>query len=262
MKLHPVPRRHIFARATCTLLLLAGLGGCGADSADPAATATATATEADISPATSASAAHHATEFAAIEWTELMPEDDLQALLNPPDYVLAVADGSAEDQISSQFRLDRSAPPADRYQQALTSAAVRPEFEGRPVKLAGFIVPLAFKTGSGATSAEGAALAAFTGGTVSADTLVTEFFLVPFFGACIHVPPPPPNQIIYARYEPGLHLPSLYDPFWISGHLQVATTANATATSAYSIDIVAIEPYREDPAINDPWAGEDSNSAP
>lgn len=257
MNLHPAIHS-LPTFITLGVLLLAGLSGCGPDTgsaAGPDAAANAASA--------SASAAHHATDFVEIEWTDLMPADDLNALLNPPEYVLQVEDGSAADQIGDPLRLDPQNRPADRYQQALTSAAVRPEFAGRPVKLAGFIVPLAFKTGSGTAAAEGpAALAAFTSGAAGADTLVTEFFLVPFFGACIHVPPPPPNQIIYARYEPGLHLASLYDPFWISGQLQVATTANATATSAYSIVIATIEPYSEDPAANDPWAEEDSGSAP
>ncbi|MEC8427830.1 MAG: DUF3299 domain-containing protein, partial [Pseudomonadota bacterium] len=77
------------------------------------------------------------------------------------------------------------------------------------------------------------------------DQTITEFFLVPFFGACIHVPPPPPNQIIYAKYPVGLKLEALYDPFWITGTLRATITENDMATSAYAIDMSGYEAYTE-----------------
>ena len=102
-----------------------------------------------------------------------MPKEDLDALSNPPSYIADVEDGSPEDQISDQLQ---NTPDAisDRYQQALVSTNIVPEMNGQAVRIPGFIVPLEFND----------------------DEDVTQFFLVPFFGACIHVPPPPPNQII------------------------------------------------------------------
>ena len=50
---------------------------------------------------------------------------------------------------------------------------------------------------------------------------VTEFFLVPYPGACIHVPPPPPNQIVLVRYPQGLKLTDIYTPLWVSGTLKI-----------------------------------------
>ncbi|ANO32845.1 hypothetical protein BCT04_02200 [Vibrio breoganii] len=50
-------------------------------------------------------------------------------------------------------------------------------------------------------------------------TKVTKFFLVPTAGACIHTPPPPPNQIVLVEYPEGIELVSLQTPVWVEGEL-------------------------------------------
>jgi len=160
--------------------------------------------------------------FETIEWTDLMPEADLKALENPPDYISEIEDGSEEDVVASQLK--GSAPAdADPYQQALVSKEIRPEYDGRLVRIPGFIVPLEFDD----------------------QETITTFFLVPFFGACLHMPPPPPNQIIYAEFEPGLRLEALYDPFWIKGRIATTLVENDMALAAYSILVAGVEPYDE-----------------
>ena len=72
---------------------------------------------------------------------------------------------------------------------------------------------------------------------------VTEFFLVPFFGACIHVPPPPPNQIIHVTYEQGLHLDNMYDAYYILGELSSQVVRHELADSAYSLKAEHVEMY-------------------
>jgi len=161
-------------------------------------------------------------DYKTIEWTDLMPQEDLDALLNPPEYLNEIADGSLEDQISSQLEGAMSVDDS-RYQQALSSAQIKPEFNNQKVKIPAFIVPLEYDE----------------------KQKVIEFFLVPYFGACIHVPPPPPNQIIFAAYKEGMSLEALYDAFWISGTLKTSLTENETATSAYSIVIDDIQLYSE-----------------
>lgn len=59
------------------------------------------------------------------------------------------------------------------------------------------------------------------------------------------MPPPPPNQIIYAEYEPGIKLEALYDAFWINGKLSTTLIKNDMATAAYSIFVADIELYTE-----------------
>lgn len=167
--------------------------------------------------------------YTTIEWTDLLPDEDLKALKNPPGYLNDIEDGSEADQLPSQFKIKDSRqtikdnPAEKRYQQALTSTSIRPEYNGRSVRIPGFIVPLEFDD----------------------QQTITTFFLVPFFGACIHYPPPPPNQIIYAEYEPGIQLEELYDPFWISGELSTSLIENDMATAAYTVSVSTIEPYAE-----------------
>lgn len=162
--------------------------------------------------------------YRSIEWTDLMPREDLDALLKPPESLNDIPDGSAEDQIASQLQLAIKQASDSRYQQALVSTRVVPAFDGQAIRMPGFIVPLAFGED---------------------EQRVTKFFLVPYFGACIHVPPPPPNQIVYAEYDKGFKLKSLYDPLWISGVLSTTLIENDMATAAYTIKVDRLEPYTE-----------------
>ncbi|MBN7770393.1 DUF3299 domain-containing protein [Marinobacter daepoensis] len=77
------------------------------------------------------------------------------------------------------------------------------------------------------------------------DMRILEFFLVPYYGACIHVPPPPPNQIIHVKYPAGFTLDALYNPVWIDGTLVVERTESDLATSSYSMAAESVEPYTE-----------------
>jgi hypothetical protein len=164
-----------------------------------------------------------ASAFKTIEWDDLMPADDLDALQNPPDYLYDFEDGSDEDAISSQLANAVTSAANDRYQQALVSTRIIPEMDGHNVRIPGFVVPLEFDD----------------------EQTITEFFLVPYFGACIHSPPPPPNQIIYVRAPKGIQLETLYDPFWISGKLSTKLVENYMATAAYSMEMQSYEDYTE-----------------
>jgi hypothetical protein len=164
------------------------------------------------------------TEFKTIAWPDLMPQQDLDALLNPPEYLADIEDGSAEDQISGQISNSIVAAKDDRYQQALVSTTIRPEMNGQVIRIPGFIVPLEF----------------------SDDQVITEFFIVPFFGACLHMPPPPPNQIIHVKYPKGFKLEALYNPFWLSGVLKTTLVENDVATSAYAMEVSVMEEYTDE----------------
>lgn len=167
-------------------------------------------------------------DYTTLEWTNLIPEADLEALLNPPEYLNEIEDGSLADQVASQIKaaaqVDQNAPFEDNaYERALVSTQIIEKYNKQLVRVPGFIVPLEF----------------------DGSMTVTEFFLVPYFGACLHMPPPPPNQIIYVRYPQGLTLENLYDPFWIAGYLTTDMVENNTATSAYSLAMHFFEPYTD-----------------
>ena len=161
-------------------------------------------------------------KFKTIDWDNLMPEEDLNALLNPPSYIDDLEDSSLEDLTNEQLQIDLTDALDDRYQQALVSTKIIKEMDGQAVRIPGFVVPVEFD-----------------------EETITEFFLVPYFGACIHPPPPPPNQITYLHAPDGLNLNTLYDPFWISGIISTTLIENYMATSAYSMQMKSYEPYTE-----------------
>lgn len=105
----------------------------------------------------------------------------------------------------------------------IMTGRVVPDMDGVSGKIPGFVVPL--KT--------------------TEDMRILEFFLVPYYGACIHVPPPPPNQIIHVKYKKGFTLEALYDPVWVEGTLVVESTENDIATSSYSVVAEKVERYQQ-----------------
>ena len=96
---------------------------------------------------------------------------------------------------------------ASACQRALRASRVISESDAQFICLPGFMVPVAFDT----------------------DQAITESFLVPYFGACLHLPPPPPNQIIFARFPQQLEVEILYDPFVVEGRLKVETVSHDSA---------------------------------
>ncbi|WP_228151204.1 DUF3299 domain-containing protein [Tamilnaduibacter salinus] len=109
---------------------------------------------------------------------------------------------------------------------AIMEGRVRTELDQTPIRIPGFVVPL----------------------TASPDQTITEFFLVPYYGACIHVPPPPPNQIIHVTYDDGFQIEALYNPIWIEGVLRTESMSNDVAEASYAVTAESIEPYEEAPS--------------
>jgi hypothetical protein len=73
--------------------------------------------------------------------------------------------------------------------------------------------------------------------------VVAEFngMLVPFVGACIHVPPPPANQIVYVKSEKGFQVAGQFDPVWVTGTLKTETAFTGLADAGYSIDADSVD---------------------
>ena len=161
-------------------------------------------------------------QYKAVEWTDLMPDSDLETLLNPPAYVNEVNEGSLEDKPASMLKSSIT-EPADSYQQALISTETRAELDGNNIRIAAYLEPLDFNDKQQATT----------------------FFAVPFFGACLHLPPPPPNQIILVNSDQGVGIDDLYTPYWLSGELHTGIEENDMATSAYSMTLQTHEFYAE-----------------
>ena len=113
-----------------------------------------------------------------------------------------------------------------RLQASLNAAPVNPELDKKKIKLAGFVSPIEIDEKEG---------------------MVKEFLLVPYFGACIHVPPPPLNQTLYIKppKDQQISLEDSYDPVWVSGVIHADSTVTKLAEAGYKISDVKIEPYEE-----------------
>ncbi len=103
-------------------------------------------------------------------------------------------------------------------QQMTAPPEVKQELNGERVRLGGYVVPLDFNA-----------------------TRVTEFLLVPFVGACIHVPPPPANQIVYVKAENGFEVKGEFDPVYVTGTMSAKATSTGLAETGYTIDAESVE---------------------
>jgi hypothetical protein len=97
-------------------------------------------------------------------------------------------------------------------------APVVESLAGKRVRIGGYVVPLDFEA-----------------------TRVKEFLLVPFVGACIHVPPPPANQIVYVKAEKGFDVQGMFDPVWVTGTLAVTPAFTGLAEAGYTLDAEKVE---------------------
>jgi uncharacterized protein len=164
-------------------------------------------TQAQSKPRAAAAAAPKGGTAAVLEldWDELLPKDARSRFAaGPPP---PVHDYLGEGGLAAQQVMDFS---------------VNKELDGQSVKLPGFIVPL----------------------DIGKDGLVAEFFLVPYFGACIHVPPPPPNQIVYVRMNKGIALDSIYEAYWITGRMKLQNKTTRLGAAAYHLAGDKVEIYK------------------
>ena len=85
------------------------------------------------------------------------------------------------------------------------------------------------------------------------DLKTVEFLLVPYVGACIHVPPPPPNQMVHVAFPPGFESEGLYAPVYVTGRLAAVsarvglylTDGDTTVETGYRLEATLVEPYEE-----------------
>jgi len=120
--------------------------------------------------------------------------------------------------IRSLLPHDETAPMSSRQPD---STGVRPDWNGQTVRLPGFIVPVDY-SGSG----------------------VTAFILVPFVGACVHVPPPPANQLVFVSSEVPYETKGLYEPVHVIGQFSISSMSTHLAQVGYALTADSIEPFR------------------
>lgn len=109
-----------------------------------------------------------------------------------------------------------------KMQEEFNSAPVNEIINEVEVRLPGFIAPLNYT-----------------------DDLITEFLLVPYFGACIHVPPPPANQTVLVTTAEGhgIKMEDSNTPIWVMGKIVTEGATTDLAAAGYNIENAIIEPY-------------------
>lgn len=95
------------------------------------------------------------------------------------------------------------------------------KLDGQQVRVPGFIVPLD-----------------------DADQEGAEFLLVPYYGACVHTPPPPPNQMAFVRMAGGKSVKlGLFDAVWLEGTLRITNYDSPYGQVGYQIEATSMKPY-------------------
>ena len=157
-------------------------------------------------------------EFTEIEWENLeMPGQGLADIMKKyQPQIDAIPEGDpAEDAMM------------EKVQAELNSAPVNAALNGKKIKIPGFISPLEADDKQG---------------------MVKEFLLVPYFGACIHVPPPPLNQTLLVKPLEGksIGMERMYEPVWVSGTIVTEQVHTDLAEAGYQIKDASVEIYEED----------------
>lgn len=148
--------------------------------------------------------------FEEIHWDDLMPRD-----WDP----MAVFKGVDLNRL--QDNDPKAAALMERVRAEWDKAPVEPKMNGRRVKIPGFVVPLERQGDS-----------------------VSEFLLVPYFGACVHVPPPPSNQVIHVLPSKPVKGMQTMETFWISGTIRLQGGDSSMGVYAYRIAAERVEPYK------------------
>ena len=153
-----------------------------------------------------------------IGWDDLVPAD-----WEPPADPFASMSVEELDELMDGS--DESNRRLAEIDEAMSYAPTVDALDGQRVRIPGYVVPLDF----------------------DGQTRVDEFLLVPYFGACIHTPPPPANQVVHANASRTIELTGLYDPVWAIGTIATETVTSDLAESGYRLRVERVEPYEETP---------------
>jgi len=160
-----------------------------------------------------------------LTWEDLVPED--YVFMNPLDklsdeeYYALVDDSEQAQEIMAEIK------------QLMDFAPVVDKLDGKTVRISGYAVPLDFDAQK-----------------------VREFLLVPYFGACIHTPPPPANQVVHGTLESSYEIKKLFEPVWITGKIKTIRDQQTLGESGfsqslevetgYTMEVETVTPYREE----------------
>ena len=158
-----------------------------------------------LPPATAAKARPDPRQDLVIDWLDLMPDAERKAL-----------------EAGVWPEMDIEHDTMDGTGQFGSSATVA-SMHGRKVRIPGYVVPI----------------------DLDDQQRMRSFFLVPYYGACIHVPPPPPNQLISAELDAAIEVPSMWEAQWLTAELQISRVDADIASSSYRAVSAQIEPWTD-----------------
>jgi hypothetical protein len=151
-----------------------------------------------------------------IDWDALVPEEySSDAIMAKyQDQIDQTEDGTPEAEVLYEKIMDE-----------MSNAPLNEKLNNKRIKLPGFIAPLTQQKGR-----------------------ITEFLLVPYFGACIHVPPPPVNQTVLVKTAAGngIWTEDVYEPIWVSGPITLEGKKTDIGEAGYLITGATIERYEGD----------------
>jgi len=151
-----------------------------------------------------------AEEPQTLYWDELLPEGELERI-----------DELYASQPPPGFGHNPDKPLLNDEPIQIGTFNVVEELDGKLVRIPGFVLPFEY-TASGK---------------------ISEFLLVPYFGACIHTPPPPPNQMVYVTADKPADLGQQWNAIWAIGVLRTQKHLNDLGDAAYTLEIQRWEPY-------------------
>lgn len=152
--------------------------------------------------------------FQELSWDDLLPADfDFNTLREKIDLEsYEIYDLTDEDPEAQRLYSD--------LQSVMADVPMVEALDGVDARIPGFLVPL----------------------EMAADE-VREFFLVPYYGACIHSPPPPANQIVHVVLDEPVAFDNMFEPYWAKGTINVIKTDTDIGTAGYRLNVASISPY-------------------
>jgi hypothetical protein len=152
-----------------------------------------------------------AATYRETSWDDLLPKD-----WDPMQAINALRLDKLKDSDP------RAIEAMDKLKRMWNEAPANPAINGRAIRIAGFMVPLEWGQHE-----------------------VKEFLLVPYFGACIHVPPPPANQIIHVLADKPFKSKDGMDAVWVSGVIELANSSTDMGDSGYRMHAKKVEVYKQ-----------------
>ena len=151
-----------------------------------------------------------AADYRQISWDDLVPKDwDPMKSFDDVRKLGALPD--SDPRVQQLY---------ERMREVWDNAPPVPQLAGQRIRLPGYVVPL----------------------EESKDGL-REFLLVPYFGACLHTPPPPANQIVFIRSKTPVKGFRTMDTVWVNGTLAVDRSRTEMGASTYNLTADSVTRY-------------------